>query len=103
MQIDGLFVERRIMTLEKSLQLLNSTDPDKIEYDMYRSACVKEFEIILEQSGKLLKKCLKPFFSSAKEVDQLYFKDIFRQAGHHGLLSIEEVERWLIFRLGTHS
>ena len=62
------------------------------------AARVKEFEIILEQTGKLLKKCLKPYFSSSKQVDQLNFKDVFRYAAKHGLLELEEVERWLIYR-----
>ncbi len=65
---------------------------------MYRSACIKEFEIILEQTGKLLKKYLKPYFHSSKVVDRLYFKDIFRHACKHGMISIEETERWLQYR-----
>ncbi|WP_203249934.1 nucleotidyltransferase substrate binding protein [Cysteiniphilum marinum] len=69
-----------------------------MEYDLYRSAVIKEFEIILEQSGKLLKKILLPYFHSKKAVDRLVFKDIFRYAGQHGLLNIEEVERWLNYR-----
>lgn len=51
---------------------------DEIDYDMYRSASVKEFEIILEQCGKLLRKALKPYFHSSKSVDQLYYKDVFK-------------------------
>ena len=53
MHIDTSFLQRCVKTLERSLELLNSSDKDSIEYDMYRSASVKEFEIILEQSGKL--------------------------------------------------
>ena len=103
MKLDTSFLERCIQTLEKSLSLLNKTDTEKIDYDMYRSACVKEFEIILEQTGKLLKKCLKPYFPSAKEVDKLFFKDIFRHAATHGLISIDEVERWLKYRDNRNS
>ena len=58
----------------------------------------EEFEIILEQSGKLLKKRLRVYFSSNKEADKLTFKDIFRHAGLHSLLSVDEVERWLRYR-----
>ena len=65
---------------------------------MYRSACVKEFEIILEQAGKLLKKTLKPYYSSSSEVDKLVFKDIFRNSAKHGILSINEVDRWMMYR-----
>lgn len=54
MKIDTTYYERCIETLEKAHSLLLKADPDNIDYDMYRSASVKEFEIILEQSGKLL-------------------------------------------------
>jgi hypothetical protein len=65
---------------------------------LYRSASVKEFEIILEQIGKLLKKCLKPYFSSPVIVDKLVFKDIFREATKLGLITIEVSERWMVYR-----
>lgn len=98
MHIDTSFLQRCVKTLEMSLKLLNENDNESIEYDMYRSACVKEFEIILEQSGKLLKKALKPYFHSSKEADRLYFKDIFRHAANHSLITIEQAERWLKYR-----
>lgn len=101
--IDTSFLERCVNTLEKSYNLLQQSDPKKIDYDMYRSACVKEFEIILEQVGKLLKKCLKPYFHSSKEVDALFFKDIFRHAANHGLISIDEVGRWIKYRDNRNS
>lgn len=65
---------------------------------MYRSACVREFEIILEQSGKLLRKVLKPYFHSSKAVDQLYFKDVFRQAVLRGIVDAGLCERFLEYR-----
>lgn len=64
-------------------------NPEHIDYDMYRSACVKEFEIILEQSRKLLRKVLKPYFHSSKAVDQFVFKDIFRQAVLRSIIDAE--------------
>lgn len=98
MHIDTSFLQRCVQTLERSLELLNSSDKDSIEYDMYRSASVKEFEIILEQSGKLLKKALKPYFHSSKEADRLFFKDIFRHAANHSLITLEETDRWFKYR-----
>lgn len=98
MKIDTEYFERCIRTLEKAHSLLIQSDRDNIEHDMYRSACIKEFEIILEQSGKLLKKLLTPYFHSSKEADKLYFKDIFRQASLRGLMDIETCERWLEYR-----
>ena len=70
---------------------------------MYRSACIKEFEIILEQSGKLLKKSLRRFLHSNKAADKLIFKDIFRQAALHGIITLEETERWLTYRDNRNS
>ncbi len=98
MKINTEFLARHIRTLAKALDLFNQSDRNNIEYDMYRSACVKEFEIILEQSGKLLKKRLKPYFHSSKEVHRLFFKDIFRHAAGHGIITVEEAERWLQYR-----
>ncbi len=98
MYIDTSFLQRCVKTLEMSLKLLSESDNESVQYDMYRSACVKEFEIILEQSGKLLKKALKPYFHSSKEADRLYFKDIFRHAANHSLITIEQAERWLKYR-----
>lgn len=98
MTIDTSFYTRCILTLEEAYSLVQSAEPESISYEMYRSACVKEFEIILEQSGKLLKKCLKPYFHSAKAVNSLYFKDIFRHAAQFNLISLEESERWLEYR-----
>ena len=72
--------------------------PKSIRYDIYCSACVKEFEIILEQCGKLLKKRLCDFFASNKAVDELTFKDVFRYAAKHSLISMEGSERWLNYR-----
>lgn len=92
------YLERCISTLEKAFNALQGMAHDDEVYDIYRAACVKEFEIILEQAGKLLKKCLKPYFATAKQVDQLTFKDIFRYAAKYGLLEMEEAERWLRYR-----
>lgn len=78
--------------------LLRKTDVNDIAHDMYQSACIKEFEIILEQSGKLLRKVLKPYFHSSKEADKLYFNDIFRQAVLRSIISVESCERWLEYR-----
>ncbi len=96
--IDTTFIERCNLTLEKALVHLKQSDKGGISYDLYRSACIKEFEIILEQAGKLLKKCLRPYFPASKQIDKLYFKDIFRQAAKYDIITLDEVERWLEYR-----
>ena len=67
-------------------------------FDLYRAACVKEFELVLEQSGTLLRKRLAAFFGSNRRADKLYFRDIFRHAAKHGLIDTEAAERWLVYR-----
>jgi nucleotidyltransferase substrate binding protein (TIGR01987 family) len=103
MGFDTTYLEKCVATLDKAYALLLKSDADSIEYDMYRSASIKEFEIILEQSGKLLRKVLKPYFHSPKAVDQLVFKEVFRNAVLRGLLSDEQCERWLQYRDSRNS
>lgn len=71
---------------------------DDIAYDIYRAACVKEFEIVLEQCGKLVRKWLRPYFAGVREADKLHFKDVFRHAAKHGLVSADCSERWSAYR-----
>jgi len=89
---------RSIQTLESALNFLNQSETGSTEYDVYRIAAVKGFELTLEMSGKLLQKAIKPFFATSKMVDKLTFKDILRHAAKHDLLTLEEVERWFVYR-----
>ncbi len=98
MSINTEFLRRCLDTLEHCLKELERRDPDEIAYDVYRAACVKEFEIILEQSGKLLRKVLGPYFADNRQADRLVFKDIFRYAAKHGLIDSDTCERWLLYR-----
>ena len=81
--------------LESAFRLLLEHELGEIAHDIYRSACVEEFEIIEQQCGSLLKKRLRDYFASHREADKLYFKDIFRHAAKHALSSGDECERWL--------
>ena len=92
------FLTRCIGTLELALDQLQRHEPGEFIYDVFRSACVKEFEIILEQSGSLLRKRLRPYFASSRQADRLVFKDIFRYAAKHGLISLRACERWFEYR-----
>ena len=96
--INTEYLERCIETLEKSYTMIKNTEEGTIDYEMYRNSLVKGFEMTLEQSGKLLRKRLTPFFASNKSVDALTFKDLFRYALKHSLLSEEEVKRWMVYR-----
>jgi hypothetical protein len=96
--IETVYLERCISTLEKSYSLLQQANREAIDYDMYRSASVKECEIILEQCGKLLRKCLKPYYHSSQAVDKLHFKEIFKQCVLRSIISPELCERFLEYR-----
>ena len=98
MSIDTTFLRRCIATLELALEHLTGVAEKEIVYDLHRAACVKEFELVLEQSGKLLRKRLAPYFASNRQADRLVFKDLFRHAAKHGLIDSDAVERWLRYR-----
>lgn len=87
-----------IKTLESSLDRLNASVPNSIDYEVFRNATVKGFELTLETSGKLLRKALKNYIGNPRAVDVLTYKDLFRQAAKHGLLDTATVERWLAYR-----
>lgn len=84
--------------MEAGVALLKQATPDSVEYDVYRNAVIKGFELVLETGGKLLGKYLKQFFSSPAEVDRLYFKDVLRHTAKHGLLTPDEVRRCFFYR-----
>ncbi|MXX55389.1 MAG: nucleotidyltransferase [Gemmatimonadetes bacterium] len=97
--IDTTFLRRCIASLERAVEgIERQEDRDDVMYDIYRAACVKEFELVLEQSGKLLRKRLAPWFASNRQADRLHFKDLFRHAARHDLISTGAVERWLRYR-----
>lgn len=98
MTINTEHLQRCIETLQSAIDMLNQTTIGTVEYEVYRNAIVKGFELCLEMSGKLLKKALKPYFANPKEVDTLVFKDLFRHAHKYQLLTQEEVGRWFEYR-----
>ena len=89
---------RCIKTLESSLKYLEIAPKDSIEYEVFRNAVVKGFELTLETAGKLLRKCLKIYIANPHSVDELTFKDVLRTAGKHGILNSEAIERWMAYR-----
>ena len=98
MNINTEFLVRCINTLESAFDQLQQREPADAFYDILRAASVKEFEIVLEQSGSLLKKRLRPYFASNRQADRLTFKNTFRHASKHDLISVEACERWFGYR-----
>lgn len=102
-EINTEYLNKCLLTLKKSYELLKQSEDGSIDFEMYRNSLVKGFEMTIEQSAKLLRKKLTPYFSSKKAVDALTFKDLFRYAAKHSLLQAEEVERWFKYRDNRNS
>lgn len=98
MRIDTTFLRKCIETLRNAVDYLPETSPGDRMYEICRAACVKHFELVLEQSGKLLRKRLRDWFASNREVDELTFADVFRHAAKHAVITAETAERWLEYR-----
>ena len=93
MSIDTTFLRRCIDSLERAVYEIGEIDDvEDVLYDIYRAACVKEFELVLEQSGKLLRKRLAAFFATNLQVDRLNFKDLLGTL-HVTILLISSVLR----------
>lgn len=91
-------LEKCLLTLEKSYAMIKTVAEASIDYEIYRNSLVKSFEMTLEQSAKLLKKKLVPYFATKKDVDKLTFKDIFRYALKYSLIDENTAERWFKYR-----
>ena len=89
---------RCIRTLETSLTQLEKAEPESIEYEIFRNAVVKGYELTLEIAGKLLRKALKAYTGRPREVDGLSYKDVLRHAAKHDLMTTDAVERWFVYR-----
>ncbi|MDR0869251.1 MAG: nucleotidyltransferase substrate binding protein [Planctomycetaceae bacterium] len=100
---DISFYNRCIEILETAFSRFQTKKEPDIEYDVYRSACVKEFELIMEQSGRLLRKTIEPFLAGGAAANRLTFRSVFRQASQRGLITEEECERWMEYRDNRNS
>lgn len=98
MAIATQHLARSIETLESSLASLRRAPAGSVEFEVFRNAVVKGFELTLETAGKLLRRALKEYGALPREVDALIWKDVFRTAAKHGLMSDDEMKRWFAYR-----
>lgn len=87
-----------IKTLDASLEHLKNAPQKSMDYEVFRHATIKGFELVLELAAKLLRKALKTYDTNPKTIDELTFKEVFRHAAKHNLLTTEAVERWFDYR-----
>lgn len=97
MGIDTSHLRRLMETLEASLAMLRGCGPASLEYEVFRNAAVKGFELTQETCGALLRKAMKGF-ASGREIDAMSYKDLLRGAAKHGVISTEMAERWIVYR-----
>jgi nucleotidyltransferase substrate binding protein (TIGR01987 family) len=98
MSLSTKHLARCIQTLESSLMHLSQVPEDSLDYEIFRNAVVKGFELTLETAGKLLRKAIKDYTGNPRAVDELTYKDVLRHAAKHGLLDAAVVERWFAYR-----
>lgn len=92
------YFNKCISTLELAYQKYQASDSNSIENQLFRSACVKEFEIIIELSVQLLRKKLMDYEANKRAVQTLTYKNVLRQAAAYGILETEVTELWMAYR-----
>ena len=98
MNLNTDHLKRCIQTLSSSLTFFEQAAPDSINQEIYRNAIVKGYELTQETSFKLIKKALRDYGYGAKKLDSTPIKDLLRLSATHGLMTLEEVERWFAYR-----
>ncbi len=91
-------LNRCIDTLESSLTLYRQADPGSTNQEVFRNAIVKGYELTQETAFKLIKRALKDYGHGGKKLDATPVKELLRLSATHGLMSVEEVERWFAYR-----
>ena len=97
MQISTTHLERCLQTLTASLEALQASEPESIEFEIYRNAVIKGFELSLEVCGKLLRRALKAYGGSPKEVDELVYKEVLRRCAKQAILEPALTEKIWVY------
>lgn len=98
MNLNTDHLSRCIQTMRSALALYERAEPESIDQEIFRNAIVKGYELTQETAFKLLKKALKDFGHGAKKLDATPIKEILRLAATHGLMTLDEVERWFAYQ-----
>lgn len=103
MMLNTDHLRRCISTMQSSLAMYEKAEPESIDQEVFRNAIVKGYELTQETAFKLLKKALRDFGHGAKKLDATPIKEILRLAATHGMMTLEEVERWFAYRDNRNS
>ena len=96
-------LKRCIGTLISSVAFYRNAEPDSIDQEVFSNAIVKSYELAQETAFKLIKRALKDYGHGGKKLDATPVKDLLRLAATHGLMTVEEVERWFAYRDNRNS
>ena len=96
--LDLTALERCLGTLKRAHARLLEAGPDAEDHDLFRAACVKEFELIVEIVAKLLRRALREYVTSTHELAEMTYKDTFRTAARYGMFTRDEVDAWFLHR-----
>lgn len=91
-------LRRCTQTLESSLALYGRAEAGSIDQEVFRNAIVKGYELAQETAFKLLVKALKVYGHGGQKLQQTPVKELLRMAAVHGLMSLDQVERWFGYR-----
>lgn len=72
---------------------LNETGSGLVSYAQKASR-----QLSIDTAGKLLRKALKSYRGNPRQVDELNFKQLFREGAKHGLIDPAAVEWWFAYR-----
>ncbi|MGA7950849.1 MAG: nucleotidyltransferase substrate binding protein [Thiobacillaceae bacterium] len=103
MMLNTDHLKRCISTLESSLAMYRKAAPESIDQEVFRNAIVKGYELAQETAFKLIKRALKDYGHGGKKLDATPVKELLRLAATHGLMTVEEVERWFTYRDNRNS
>lgn len=98
MNLNTDHLKRCIETLQSSVTLYGQAEAGSVEQEVFRNAIVKGYELVQETSFKLIRKALRDFGHGARQLDATTVKDLLRLAAAHGLLTLDAVERWFVYR-----
>lgn len=59
---------------------------------------MNEFQVVLDLTESLLRRRLRPYFATIRQVNDLTFRQVFREAARLHLISLDECRRWLDYR-----
>ena len=87
-----------VNTLELALEGLREQEPSELLYDVYSGACLNEFRVVIELTATLLRRRIRPYFATVRQVNDLTFGQVFLEATRLHLISLDECHRWLNYR-----